>query len=117
MTELIVCLSSGKGSWNYIARLIKEESWDNVFLITNDFGKENFKADNAQFIVVDFKKPAVELIKDIQQQLKGKIKAIEVAINLISGNGKEHMVIISALLKLGLAIRLVVVGESGVTEI
>jgi len=45
MTELIACLSSGKGSWSYILRMLKEESWDNVFLITNSFGKENFKAE------------------------------------------------------------------------
>ena len=118
MTELIACLSSGKGSWNYILKLIKEESWDNVFLITNIFGKENFKAEgNSQFIVVDFKKPVFELIKDIKEQLKGKIKGIEVAVNLISGTGKEHMVIMSALLKLGLAIRFVTITQSGVKEI
>lgn len=118
MTELIACLSSGKGSWNYILRLIKEESWDNIFLITNEFGKENFKAENnMQFIVVDFRKPVSELIKDIKENLKGKIKGIEVAVNLISGTGKEHMAIMSALLKLGLAIRFVVVADSGVKEI
>ena len=117
MTELIACLSSGKGSWNYILSLIKEESWDNVFLITNEFGKENFKAENVQFIVVDFKKPVFELIKDIKEQLKGKVKGIEVAVNLISGTGKEHMVIMSALLKLGLAIMFVAATQSGVREI
>ena len=117
MTELIACLSSGKGSWNYILELIKEESWDNIFLITNEFGKENFKADNVQFIIVDFKKPVFELIKDIKEQLKGKIKGIEVAVNLVSGTGKEHMAIMSALLKLGLAIRFVAVTQSGVKEI
>jgi len=117
MTELVACLSSGKGSWNYIARLIKEESWDNVFLITNEFGRDNFKVENVQLIVVDFRKPISELIKDIIENLKGKIKGIEVAVNLVSGTGKEHMAIMSALLKLGLAIRFVVVGESGVREI
>ena len=118
MTELVACLSSGKGSWSYILRMIKEESWDNVFLITNSFGKENFKAEgNVQFIVVDFKKPISELIGDITGNLKGKIKGIEAAVNLISGTGKEHMAIMSALLKLGLAIRFVTLTDSGVREI
>jgi hypothetical protein len=99
-------------------RLIKEESWGNVFLITNEFGKEKFKAeDNVQLIVVDFKKPVFELIKDIKEQLKGRIKGMEVAVNLISGTGKEHMAIMSALLKLGLAIRFVAISESGIREI
>jgi hypothetical protein len=118
MTELVACLSLGKGSWNYILSLIKEESWDNIFLITNEFGKEKFKAENnIQFVVVDFKKPVFELIKNIKDQLKGKIKGIEVAVNLVSGTGKEHMAIMAALLKLGLAIRFVVVTQSGVKEI
>jgi hypothetical protein len=116
MTELIACLSSGKGSWSYILKMMKEESWDNVFLVTNKFGKENFKAD-AEFIVVDFQKPVFLLIKEIKEQLKGRIKGIEVAVNLVSGTGKEHMAIMSALLKLGLAIRFVTLTESGVREI
>ena len=118
MTELVACLSSGKGSWSYILKMLREETWDNAFLITNSFGRENFKAEgNTQFIVVDFKKPVSELIKDIKEQLKGKIRGIEVAINLVSGTGKEHMAIMSALLKLGLAIRFVTLTESGVREI
>ena len=118
MTELIACLSSGKGSWNHILRLIREESWDNVFLITNKFGMDNFKAEgNVKLIVVDFNKPVFELIKDIREGLKGKVRGVEVAVNLVSGTGKEHMAIMSALLKLGLAIRFVAVTQSGVKEI
>jgi len=49
--------------------------------------------------------------------LKGKIRGIEAAVNLISGTGKEHMAIMSALLKLGLAIRFVTLTDSGVREI
>lgn len=118
MTDLVACLSSGKGSWNYIQKLIKEESWDKVFLITNSFGKQNFKPqENVELIVTDFTLSLPELIKDVNSKLKGKIRNIEVAVNIISGNGKEHMAIISSLLKLGLAIRLVAVTLSGVKEI
>ena len=31
-----------RGTWGHIARLIQEESFDNVLLISNDFGKEHF---------------------------------------------------------------------------
>ncbi len=118
MTDLIACLSSGKGSWNHIALLIKEESWGNTFLVTNEFGKENFKAgNNIQFIVVDFQKQVFELIKDIKEQLKGKVNGIDVAVNLVSGTGKEHMAIMSAILKMGLGIRFVAATQSGVKEI
>ena len=42
---------------------------------------------------------------------------MEVAVNIVSGNGKEHMAIISALLKLGVGIRLMAVTKDGVREL
>ena len=118
MTDLVACLSSGEKSWGHVARLIKEHDWSNIFLITNDYGKKNFKAGrNIDFIVVDMQRPVIELIEDIKNELKGKITDIEVALNLVSGNGKEHMAILSALLKLGVGIRLTAVTKDGVREL
>lgn len=118
MTDLIACLSSGEKSWTHVARLISEQAWEKVFLITNDFGKRNFKSKkNIEFIVVDFKKPVFELIEDIQKGLKGKLTDLEVAVNIVSGSGKEHMAILSALLKLGIGIRLMAVTKDGVREL
>jgi len=118
MTDLVACLSSGEKSWVHIARLIKEQEWKRIFLITNDFGKKNFKADkDVEFIVVDAQKPVFYLIEDIKNGLKGKITDLEVALNLVSGNGKEHMAILSALLKLGVGIRLMAVTKEGIKEL
>ena len=118
MTDLVACLSSGGKSWAHVERLIKEENWEKIFLITNDFGKKNFKSEkNIEFIVVDFQKPVFELIEDIKNGLKGKIADLEVALNIVSGNGKEHMAILSALLKLGVGIRLIAVTKDGVKEL
>ncbi|MBS3114558.1 hypothetical protein J4448_05645 [Candidatus Woesearchaeota archaeon] len=118
MTDLVACLSSGEKSWVHAARLIKEQEWKKVYLITNDFGRKNFKAEkDVEFIVVDFQKPVFELIEDIRKGLKGKITDLEVALNLVSGTGKEHMAILSALLKLGVGIRLMAVTKDGVKEL
>ena len=118
MTDLIACLSSGDKSWAHVARLIKEEDWKKVFLITNESGKKSFKAEkNVEFIVVDFRKPVFELIEDIRKELKGKLTDLEVALNIVSGNGKEHMAILSALLKLGVGVRLMAVTKDGVREL
>ena len=43
MTDLVACLSSGEKSWAHVARLIEEQDWGNVFVVTSDFGKKNFK--------------------------------------------------------------------------
>jgi len=118
MTDLIACLSSGEKSWAHVARLIKEEDWKKIFIITNDFGKQNFKAEKeVEFVVVDMQKPVFELIEDIKKSLKGKITDLEVALNLVSGSGKEHMAILSALLKLGVGVRLMAVTKEGVREL
>ena len=118
MTDLIACLSTGKGTWGNLKRLIAEQDWNKVFLITNEFGKEKFQADEkVELIVVDPRKPMNELIETIRKALEGKISDTEVAVNLISGSGKEHMALLSAIMKSGLGFRLVALTTQGVKEI
>ena len=118
MTDLIACVSMPEKSWAHVERLIKEQDWSRIFLITDDVGRKNFKAGKkVEFISVDFQKPVFELIDDLKNGLKGKISDFEVALNLVSGNGKEHMAILSALLKLGIGVRLVAVTKEGVREL
>ena len=58
-----------------------------------------------------------ELINDISKQLKNKIKDMEIALNLVSGSGKEHMAVLSAIMKLGLGFRLIAATKEGIVEI
>ena len=118
MTDLVACLSSGEKSWAHVARMTKELDWKKIFLVTDEFGSKNFKSEKkVDFIVVNFQKPVFELIEDIRKGLKGKITDLEVALNLVSGNGKEHMAILSALLKLGVGIRLMAVTIDCIKEL
>ncbi|MEK6837372.1 MAG: hypothetical protein AABX69_01865 [Nanoarchaeota archaeon] len=121
MTELIACLGAGKGTWNEVAKLISAESWSNIFLITNDFGKENFAQKfptvKAAFVVVDDFAPPQQLAEAIKKGLFGKIADTEVAVNMSSGSGNVHMALITALLQLGLGIRFVVPSEAGAKEL
>ncbi|MBI2105386.1 hypothetical protein HYT56_00945 [Candidatus Woesearchaeota archaeon] len=118
MPTLIACLSTGKGTWGHVSRLIKENNWNNIFLITNEFGKENFtKSENTELILINQDQGIKELAEEIHSKLKNKIKDSEVAINLVSGTGKEHTAILSAILKLGLGIRLVALTKNGMEEV
>ena len=118
MTDLIACLSSGEKSNSHVQKLIEGQDWKNVFLVASSDARSNFicKKD-VNFIVVDFQKPVADLIEDIRKNLQGKTSDLDVALNLVSGNGKEHMAILSALLKLGLGIRLMAVTKDGVMEL
>ena len=118
MTELIACLSTGKGTWAHVSRLMKEQEWEKIILFSNEFGKENFTADNkTEVIAFDTNKELKELRDDILKELKEKIKGTEVAVNFISGSGKEHMAFLGAILKLGTGIRLVALTKEGMEEI
>ena len=121
MTELIACLGVGKGTWSDVANLISAESWTNIFLITNDFGRDNFAqkfpAVKAAFVIVNDFAPPQQLVDDIRKSLAGKIADTQVAVNMASGAGNVHMALVTALLRLGLGIRFVVPSESGAKEL
>ncbi len=118
MATLVACLLTGKGTWGHVSALIAEEAWEQIFLITNDFGKEKYTNEKAvEFVSIDTSKKPEELVETIMTALKGKILDTEVALNLISGSGAEHMAVLSAMLKLGLGVRLVIAGPEKMKEL
>lgn len=118
MTVLIACLSTGKGTWGHVNRVVEGYEWDRIILLTNQFGKENFSnTKNAELEVFDFRKGLEELRDDIYNNLKGKNLDVEVAVNFVSGEGKEHMALMAALLKLGIGIRFFALTNDGIKEI
>ena len=107
MAHLVACLSTGKGTWLEISALITAYNWDSVFLIANNFGKENFKPkSNTKLIIIEPEKSIAEIKNTIYQELKNKVSG-DVAINFSSGSGKEHMALMSAIMQLGIGIRLI----------
>lgn len=118
MTDLVACISSGKGTIAHVSKLIEGQNWEKVYIITNnEFKDQVSKKDNINIILIDNKKSLPEMVEDLKHTFKGKLKMTETAVNLISGDGKEHMALISALLKLGIGIRLVALTKEGVKEI
>lgn len=108
MVSLIALISSGKGTWNQVISLIKNEKWDNIFLICNDFAYKNFDIDPSIAIKLNFDRENLEdSFNKISKILKKQIKDFEIAVNLSSGDGMEHMALISAVLKSGLGLRLI----------
>ena len=112
MPTLIACLSTGKGTWSEVSKIISAEKWDKIFLMTNEFGKEKFAA-NAEFVLIDGFQDTSIIVDQIKKQLKGKITDFEVALNFVSGSGKEHMAMLEAVLELGLNFRLITLNKEG----
>lgn len=117
MTDLIVMVSTGKGTWGHVSGLVNKEKWDKIYVVTNDFGAEKFtKAGNMEFIVIDQNKSTKEISEVIRKGLEGKVSG-EVGLNFISGTGKEHMALLAALMKVGASFRLVVADGEAVEEV
>jgi len=112
--ELVALLSSGKGTWGQVAGLINREEWDNIILVGNEFAQKFSCSKKHDFIKIDTSKTLVELKKEIMEKFKGKIKGTEVALSIASGDGKEHMALISALLSSPVGIRFVVLTKDGI---
>ena len=118
MTTLVACISSGAGTVAHVGKVISDEKWEKVILITSEENKDFKSPKPAEMIVINPNKTTSEIIEDIRKGLQDKLKGeFEVAVNFISGSGKEHMALISALLKLGTGFRLIALTKDGVKEI
>ncbi len=116
MTTLIATLSTGKGTWGHVSKLIGQTDWDKIILITNEFGREKYSNDKEfDLVVIENNKPADELALDLKNALEGKLEG-EVAVNFISGGGNEHMALMSVLMQMGVGFRLVVAGDDSFKE-
>ncbi len=118
--ELVALLSSGKGTWAQVSGLIRYGEWDKIILIGDEFSsqfKVEEKKDKTEFVKVDLKKRIIELKDEILQKLKGKINGTEVALSVASGDGKEHMALISALINLPVGIRFAALTKEGVVDL
>ena len=76
MTELVAFLSTGKGTWGHVNRLlsgINGEKWDRIILLTNDFGMQNFKPqEGVELVELKTRQGIKELSEEIITKLKEK---------------------------------------------
>ena len=112
--ELVALLSSGKGTWGQVAGLVNRGDWEKIVLVGSEFA-EKFSLDKPhEFIRVDTNKGIVELKEELVSKLQGKFDGTEVALSIASGDGKEHMALISALLSLPVGVRFTALTKDGV---
>jgi hypothetical protein len=115
--ELVVLLSSGKGTWAQVSGLMKHGEWEKIIVLGDDFSKQFTHEKKFEFIKIDLSKKIKELKDEFSQKLKGKISGMEVALSIASGDGKEHMALISALINLPVGIRFAALTKDGVIDL
>ena len=115
--ELVALLSSGKGTWAQVSGLMKYGEWDKIIIFGDDFAKDFKHEKPFEFIKVNLSGKLKELRDEFKGKLKGKIDGTEVALSLASGDGKEHMALISALINLPAGIRFAALTKEGVIDL
>jgi len=115
--ELVALLSTGQGTWSQVAGLMNQGEWDNVILVGGDFAKQFTSAKKFEFIEVDLNKRIKDLKEELLQKLNGKINGTEVALSIASGEGKEHMALISALLSIPVGVRFAALTKDGIVDL
>lgn len=117
MTDLIVFLGEGKGTWGHVLKVIEDSQFSKTYVITQEFFKDKINIQKEhETIVINAEKPMAELISELKNYFKDKFFG-DVAVNLFSGTGKEHMALLSTLLQVGAGVRLVALTQEGVKEV
>lgn len=111
--ELVALLSSGEGTWSQVSGIIKKGDWEKIILLGNDFAKKFQIEKDHDFIEIASSR-LVELKQEIADKLKNKIRGTEVALSIASGDGKEHMALISALLSIPVGVRFTALTKEGI---
>lgn len=112
--ELVALLSSGTGTWAQVAGLINRGDWEKIILIGNDFASKFQSTKPSEFIKIDTNASIVEIKQDLIKKLSGKIDGVEVALSIASGEGREHMALISALLSVPVGVRFTALTKEGI---
>ncbi len=118
MAQLVALLSKGEGTWGQVAGLIKKGKWDKIILVGSSFAK-NFNVEGAEYemVQVELGNPLVDLKKEMAEKLKPHLNSdfsSEVALSIASGEGKEHMALISALLSIPVGVRFTALTKEGI---
>ena len=115
--ELVALLSTGKGTWGQVSGLMKYGDWEKVIILGSDFASKFTSEKPFEFIKVDLDKKLKDLKEEFSKKLKGKFEGTEVALSIASGDGKEHMALISALINLPVGIRFAALTKEGVIDL
>ena len=112
MKTIRVTLGVGKGTWGIVKRICSEE-WDSIIIFGNQWAKDTFKSDASfKWVVLDDQEDSCQLVDAIESVFESDLG--EIYINLSSGSGREHIALLSALVKNGKTFKTVCVCDDGI---
>lgn len=113
--EFIAFIGNEKENLGQITALLNRIECEKIFLIKDKKTENNFSNKKVKFIDVDTSNDLISLRKEMREKLKKELSGdFEVFLSIASGNGKEHMALISALLNVPVGIKLVAFTKNGI---
>ncbi len=116
--ELVAFVGEDRENWGQVKALINRFEGEKILIVQNRKAKDFPANGKCRVIEVD----SEALLNELKENIKTKIKPeltgdFEVSLSIASGNGKEHMALISALLSIPVGIRLIVFTKEGIEHI
>jgi len=98
----LATLGVGKGTWGHVSRVISEQEFEKIFLVSTEWVKENFtppekenfdSEKDIEWILIN-NRAGFDIIKE---EIKSNIPKEDLVVSIISGSGKEHTALLVAL--------------------
>jgi len=112
--EFVAFIGSDRENWGQVTALLNRLEYEKCILIVNK--DVEFPApENAKIIEIKSDMPLLEMKEYLVNKLRPLLSGdFEVSLSIASGNGKEHMAIVSSLLSIPVGIKLVVYTKEGI---
>ncbi len=112
--EFVAFVGNDKENWGQITALLNRLEYDRAILVSSS--NEDFPInEKCKLIKINSDKSLIDMKEQIREKLKKELSGdFEVSLSLASGNGKEHMALLSALLNVPVGVRLVVFTKEGI---
>ena len=113
--KLVAFLGEDKSTYGQITALMNRMDCEQIIILKDKKTENPFNHEKCKSVEVDSSKDLISFKQEIQEKLKKVLSSdFEVALTIASGNGKEHMALISALLSIPVGIKFAAFTKQGV---
>ncbi|MEK6889138.1 MAG: hypothetical protein AABW80_03460 [Nanoarchaeota archaeon] len=112
--EFVAFVGEDKENWGQVTALLNRLEYERAIIIKSS--KEDFPTNGkCKVINISSEKSLIDMKEQMQEKLKKELSGdFEVSLSLASGNGKEHMALLSALLNTPVGVKIVVFTKEGI---
>ena len=108
-------IGDDKENWGQVTALLNRLEYEKCILVKSNKANDFPAPENSRILEIRSDLPLLEMKDYMIEKMKPLLSGdFEVSLSLASGNGKEHMALVSALLNIPVGIKLVVYTKEGV---